>query len=141
MKHVYFSFSVSKIDLKNMNNMSKLAKLNEENLFGLEVKTENSELPTYLFEEIEQELTSLIIEENSAEEETDGAFDVIRHIAENIRSEIDNFVENGDLKKFLYVLAKIFTLLLNVKADNSEKIIRIVKFVISSVVKKWSEQN
>ena len=70
MKHVYFSFSVSKIDLKNMNNMSKLAKLNEENLFGLEVKTENSELPTYLFEEIEQELTSLIIEENSVEEET-----------------------------------------------------------------------
>ena len=135
MKQVYFSFSVSKIDLKNMNNMSKLAKLNEENLFGLEVKTENSELPTYLFEEIEQELTSLIIEENSAEEETDGAFDVIRHIAENIRSEIDNFVENGDLKKFLYVLAKIFTLLLNVKADNSEKIIRFVKLVISSVVK------
>ena len=141
MKYVYFSFSLSKINLKNINNMSKLAKLNEENLFGLEVKTENSELPTYLFEEIEQELTSLIIEKNSAEEETDGAFDVIRHIAENIRSEIDNFVENGDLKKFLYVLTKIFTLLPNVKADNSEKIIRTVKRVISSVVKKWSEQN
>ena len=121
--------------------MSKLAKLNEENLFGMEVKTENSELPTYLFEEIEQELTSFIIEENSAEEETNEAFDVIRDIAENIGSEIDNFVENGDLKKFLYVLAKIFTLLLNVKADNSEKIIRIVKLIISSVVKKWSEQN
>ena len=79
--------------------MSKLAQFDEENLFGLDVKTENNELPTYLFEEIEQELTGLIIEENSAEEETDGAFDVIRHIAENIRSETDNFVENGVLKK------------------------------------------
>ena len=87
--------------------MSKLAKLNEENLFGLEVKTENSKLPTYLFEEIEQELTSLTIEENSTEEETDGSFDVIRNIAGNARSEIDNFVENSDLKKFLYVLKSL----------------------------------
>ena len=79
--------------------MPKLAQFDEENLFGLDVKTKNNELPTYLFEEIEQELTGLIIEENSAEEETDGAFDVIRHIAENISSETDNFVENGVLKK------------------------------------------
>ena len=79
--------------------MSKLGQFDEENLFGLDVKTENNELPTYLFEEIKQELTGLIIVENSAEEETDGAFDVIRHIAENIRSETDNFVEKGDLKK------------------------------------------
>ena len=121
--------------------MSRLAQFDEENLFGLDVKIENKNLPTYLFEEIEQELTDLIIEENGAEEETDGAFDVIRHIAENIRSEIDNFVENGDLKKFLYVLTKIFTFLLNVKVDNTEKIIKIVRLIISSVVKKWSEQN
>ena len=121
--------------------MSRLAQFDEENLFGLDVKTGNNELPTYIFEEIEQELTSLIIEENSAEEETDGAFDVIRQIAGNIKSEIDNFIENGDLKKFLYVLTKIFTLLLNVKVDNSKKIIKIVRLVISSVVKKWSEKN
>ena len=87
--------------------MSKPAQFDEENLFGLEVKAENKELPTYLFEKIEQELTSIIIDENSAEEETDGAFDVIRHIAKNIRSEIDNFIENGDLKKFLYVLKSL----------------------------------
>ena len=87
--------------------MSKLAQFDEKNLFGLDVKTENNELPTYLFEEIEQELTSIITDENSVEEETDGAFDVIRHIAENIRSEIDNFIENGDLKKFLYVLKSL----------------------------------
>ena len=40
--------------------MSKLAKLNEENLFEMdfsEIITENSGLPTYLFEEIESKLT------------------------------------------------------------------------------------
>ena len=101
--------------------MSKLALLSEENLFGLEVKTEKSQLPTYLFEEIESELTGIIIDENDAEEETDGAFEVAKNIVGNIKSELENFVKNEDLKKFLFTLTKIFTLLLNVKVDSSEK--------------------
>ena len=93
--------------------MSKLAKMNPENLFDIkftELKKENSKLPTYLFEEIESELTNIIIDESSPEEETDGAFELIRNIVDNVRSEIENFVENEDLKKFLYVLTKVFTL-------------------------------
>ena len=124
--------------------MSKLAKMNPENLFDIEfteLKTENSKLPTYLFEEIKSELTNIIIDESSPEEETDGAFELIRNIVDNVRSEIENFVENEDLKKFLYVLTKVFTLLLNIKVDNTEKIINIVKLAISSILKKWSEPN
>ena len=56
---------------------------------------------------------------------------LIRNIVDNVRSEIENFVENEDLKKFLYVLTKIFTLLLNVKVDNTEKIIKIIQLAIS----------
>ena len=124
--------------------MSKLAKMNPENLFDIEfteLKTENSKLPTYLFEEIKSELTNIIIDESSPEEETDGAFELIRNIVDNVRSEIENFVQNEDLKKFLYVLTKVFTLLLNIKVDNTEKIINIVKLAISSILKKWSEPN
>ena len=124
--------------------MSKLAKMNPENLFDIEfteLKTENSKLPAYLFEEIKSELTNIIIDESSPEEETDGAFELIRNIVDNVRSEIENFVENEDLKKFLYVLTKVFTLLLNIKVDNTEKIINIVKLAISSILKKWSELN
>ena len=124
--------------------MSKLAKMNPENLFDIEfteLKTENSKLPTYLFEVIKSELTNIIIDESSPEEETDGAFELIRNIVDNVRSEIENFVENEDLKKFLYVLTKVFTLLLNIKVDNTEKIINIVKLAISSILKKWSEPN
>ena len=69
------------------------------------------------------ELTNIIIDEISSEEETDGAIDTIRIIVDSVRSEIENFVENDDLKKFLYVLTKIFTLLLNVKVNNTEKIV------------------
>ena len=118
--------------------------MNPENLFDIEfteLKTENSKLPTYLFEEIKSELTNIIIDESSPEEETDGAFELIRNIVDNVRSEIENFVENEDLKKFLYVLTKVFTLLLNIKVDNTEKIINIVKLAISSILKKWSELN
>ena len=46
--------------------MSKLTHLNEENLFEAEfseVQTENSGLPTYLFEEIEEELSNFILNE------------------------------------------------------------------------------
>ena len=119
--------------------MSKLALLNEENLFKMdfaETKTENSGFPTYLFEEIESELTNLITDASSPEEETDGAIELIKNIVDNVRSEIENFVENEDLKKFLHVLTKVFTLLLNVKVDNSDKIIKIVKLAISSILKK-----
>ena len=118
--------------------------MNPENLFDIEfteLKTENSKLPTYLFEVIKSELTNIIIDESSPEEETDGAFELIRNIVDNVRSEIENFVENEDLKKFLYVLTKVFTLLLNIKVDNTEKIINIVKLAISSILKKWSEPN
>ena len=118
--------------------------MNPENLFDIkftELKKENSKLPTYLFEEIESELTNIIIDESSPEEETDGAFELIRNIVDNVRSEIENFVENEDLKKFLYVLTKVFTLLLNVKVDDTEKIINIVKLAISSILKNWSELN
>ena len=121
--------------------MSKLAKLNEENLFEMdfsEIKTENSGLPTYLFEEIETELTNLVIDESSPEEETDGAIELIKNIVDNVRSDIQNLVENDDLKKFLHILTKI---LLNVKVDNSDKIIKIVKLAISSILRKWSELN
>ena len=124
--------------------MSKLAKTNPENLFNIEfteLKTENSKLPTYLFEVIESELTNIMIDESSPEEETDGAFELIKNIVDNVRSEIENFVENEDLKKFLYVLTEVFTLLLNVKVDNARKIINIVKLAISSILKSWSELN
>ena len=85
--------------------------------------------------------TNLVIDKSSPEEETDGAIELIKNIVDNVRSDIENLVENNNLKKFLHILTKIFTLLLNVKVDNSNKIIKIVKLAISSILRKWSEQN
>ena len=69
--------------------MSKLALLNEENLFETEIKKEQeAQLPIAVFQEIEAELCDHIL--HTAEgDETDGAIDFIKEIAENIKLEIE----------------------------------------------------
>ena len=123
--------------------MSKLANVDPENLIEIETdefETENSKLPTYLFEELELELTNIIIVEGS-QEETDGAFDVIRNILDKVKIDFEKLNLNGDLKKFLHTISKIFTPLLNIKVDTSDKILKIVKLANALILKKWSEQN
>ena len=123
--------------------MSKLANVDPENLIEIETEefeTENSKLPIYLFEELESELTNIIIVEGS-QEETDGAFDVIRNILDNVKIDFEKLNLNGDLKKFLHTISKIFTPLLNIKVDTSDKILKIVKLANALILKKWSEQN
>ena len=123
--------------------MSKLANVDPENLIEIETEefeTENSKLPIYLFEELESELTNMIIVEGS-QEETDGAFDVIRNILDKVKIDFEKLNLNGDLKKFLHTISKIFTPLLNKKVDTSDKILKIVKLANALILKKWSEQN
>ena len=123
--------------------MSKLANVDPENVIDIEIdefETENSKLPTYLFEEWESELTNIIIVEGS-QEETDGAFDVIRNILEKVKIDFEKLNLNGDLKKFLHTIWKIFTLLLNIKVDTIDKILKTVKLGNTLILKKWSEQN
>ena len=75
------------------------------------------------------------------DDQTDGPLEFIQNIVENVRSDFDNFIEDGDRKIFLKILTKIFAILLSVKADSTEKIIKILKFSISTVPKRWSEQS
>ena len=118
--------------------MSKLALLDEENLFELDfTKNNNSKTghqPISLFQEIEVELSDHFLH-GSEGDETDGAAEFIKNIVDTVRAEIENLIENADQKKFLNILTKIFTILLSVKADNSKKIIKIVKLAISAVLK------
>ena len=119
--------------------MSKLANVDPENLIEIETEefeTENSKLPIYLFEELESELTNIIIVEGSQEET-----DVIRNILDKVKIDFEKLNLNGDLKKFLHTISKIFTPLLNIKVDTSDKILKIVKLANALILKKWSEQN
>ena len=139
----WFSINISSSSLtKRQVNISKLAHLDPENLIKIDQEVETKQLPTYLFEDIEGELTSpLFLDTGNSEEETDGASDFIKNIVDKIKKDIEKANLNGDLTKFIHTLTKIFTLLLNIKVDTGEKIIKIVKLLNSLIVKKWSEQN
>ena len=116
---------------------------NADDLFEIEILNNNigNQLPISLFQEIEAELCERILRRSNPEgDETDGVLDFIKNIVDNVRSEFDGLIEDGNRKKFLNILTKIFTILLSVKADSSEKIIKIVKLSISTVLKIWSEQ-
>ena len=109
-----------------------MAHIDSEDLIEIEAELQSEQLPTYLFEEIEEEVTNLLVlDTGSSEEETDGAFDFIRNIVDKIKHDIEKTGVSGDLKKFLYTLKKIFNLLLNIKVDIGEKIIKIVKLLNS----------
>ena len=64
--------------------------INEVALFDA-LKDEMEKIPTNLFEEVEEELTKLLIAETTEEmgEETDGAFDVIANIVGKIKHQIE----------------------------------------------------
>ena len=74
-------------------------------------------------------------------DQTDGAIDFIQGIVDKVKEEFEGLVEDEDRKTFLKILSKIFMILLSVKADNIEKIIKIVRFALSTVLKIWSGQN
>ena len=111
-----------------------------EDLF--EIKHVEEKLPISLFEEIEASLCDKLLHINSDDtDQTDGALNFIRDIVNNVCSEFEAFLEDEDKKIFLRILTEIFTILLSGKADSSEKIIQIVKYTMSTVLRTCSGQN
>ena len=116
-----------------------------DNLFDFEEEivsfSDRNELPVSLLKEFEVELCERLMHSTEADDQTDGPLHFIQNILETIRVEFVSFIEDRDKKLFPQVLSKIFAILLSVKADSSEKIINIIRFAISTVIKKWSRQN
>ena len=113
---------------------------NENETFN---ENNNKKLPVALFQEIETELLDVLLEKDGSEshDETDGPIQFIQNIAETVKRDFDGLVEDGERKTFLNIHTKIFATLLSVKADNIEKIVRLIKLFISTVIKTWSERN
>ena len=101
---------------------------------------ENEKLPIEIFQEIESELR-YVLDDSEWDDETDGPIQFIQNIVETVKREFDSVLEDGERKTFLHILTRIFATLLSVKADNIEKIVKLIKLSISTVLKTWSEQN
>ena len=117
----------------------------EPDLF--EIETNNNvltaeNLPIYLFQEIEAELCDKLLHSSSPKSnQIDGPLEFIQTIVDKVKEEFKGVVQDEDRKTFLKLSSKIFTILLSAKADNTEKIIKIVRFALSTVLKIWSGQN
>ena len=97
-----------------------------ENLFDLEqlgagVETDN----TLIFEEITRKLEAYLLKESDDVDSTDGVFDFLISLANQIQEEFEELLDgDSDKKRFLRALSKIFALLLNTKVDTAEEIFK-----------------
>ena len=117
----------------------------EPDLFKIETNNDvltAKNLPIYFFQEIEADLCNNLLRSSSPENyQSDGAIDFIEDIVDKVKEEFEGLVQDEDRKTSLKSLSKIFTILLSVKAGITEKIIKIVRFALSAVLKIWSGQN
>ena len=117
----------------------------EPDLFKIETNNNAltaENLPIYLFQEIEADLCDKLLRGGDPKNnQTDGLLEFIQTIVDKIKEEFKGVVQDEDRKTSLKILSEIFMILLSVKADNTEKIIKIVKFALSTVLKIWSGQN
>ena len=119
-------------------------------LFEIEVEniTDSESLkfyPASLFQEMEEELSQKLFNNESTEDSTDGPLNFIEGLVNNLKEEFDETFEtlgrNTNRKLFVRSLTKIFMIRLSVKADNAKKTKQIVKIAIKTVLKLWSGQN
>ena len=127
-----------------MANYSDLFKGSEsECLFEMETENNNffsEKLPIELFQEVEVELLDSLVNTDS-DDETDGPINFIKQVVESVKEEFDTVIEEEDKKTFIHLLTKILATLLSVKADSIENIIKLIKLIISTIIRKWSEPN
>lgn len=116
--------------------------MEEPDLFELETDIEELKriLPISLFKEIENWVNQQLL--NNREDLTDGPIAFIENLYNIIQSKFDELLgDNNNKKVFLRSLTQIFTILLSVRADSTDKIKQIVKIAINAVLKTGSGQN
>ena len=78
--------------------------------------------------------------ENDNNDATDGIFNALSEIAESVQEDFEELVGiSNDKKAFVRALARIFTLLLNTNIDTIDKIKKLIKLAIETMLKIWQE--
>ena len=118
------------------------------NLFDLfEIEGNNNvltaeNLTIYLFQKIEANLCKKLLHGDGPEnDQTDDSLELIETTVNKVKDDFEGLAHHADREAFLKIIRKIFTILLSVKAENTEKIIKIVRFTLSKVLKTCSGQN
>ena len=104
--------------------LENLMATSEEDLFKFEQKGAGLDTDNILiFEEITRELETYLARESDDADSTDGVFDFLTTLADQVQEEFEELLDGeSDKKSFLQALSKIFALLLNTKVGTAEKI-------------------
>ena len=113
------------------------------NLFGLEQIEGNSSVePTLILGEINKELEEYMLEKSIDTHSTDGVFDFLETLINQVQDNFDKLIgEDTNKKRFIKALMRIFALLLDTKVDTANKIKRIIKIAIEMTLKLRPSQN
>ena len=114
-----------------------------ENLFGLppQIEPQPNTDNTFIFEEISRELEEFLLRESDNANWTDGVFESLAEISNQVQEEFAKLLgEDTDKKRFLKWLTKIFALLLNTKVNTTTKIKKIIKMALQTTVRIRSGQ-
>ena len=85
------------------------------------------------------ELKAYLTRESGSDQNSkDGVFDLFPSISVSTQKFEELISGDNNKKCFLWVLSRIFALLLNTKVDTAEKIKRIFKIAIETTFKVWS---
>ena len=109
-------------------------------LFKDENNNNTEKLPIELFREIEVELLDSLANTES-NDKTDRPINFIKQVVEIVKEEFDSVVEEEDKKAFIHISNKILATLLSVKVNNIKNVIKLVRLTVSTIIRKWSEQN
>ena len=97
---------------------------------------------TCLFQKTERQLSEYFLEEKGEGDSTDWVFSFIENLKNKLQAEFDKTIgEDGARRHFIKSLTRIFAILLNTKVDSVDKIKKIIKIAVNTVIKLWSEQN
>lgn len=95
-----------------------------------------------IFDEIRKDLEDYLLGQSEDLDSTDGVFDVLSFLSEQIQEEFDELLEeDSDKKRFIKSLTKVFALLLNTKVNAAKKIKKMLKVAIETTIKIWYGQN
>ena len=91
---------------------------------------------------INKELAEHLLEKSIGTNSTDGVFDFLESLTNLIQEDFDELIEEDSVKKrFIWALTRIFAPLLNAKVNSTDKIKKILKIALETMLKIWQEQN
>lgn len=83
-----------------------------------------------------------MLEKSIGTNSTGGVFDFLESLTNLTQEDFDELIEEDSVKKrFIWVLTRIFAPLLNAKVNSADKIKKILKIALETMLKIWQEQN